>query len=566
MDDDNQVDENFPLFSKIKNTPKPAAAAAAATTAAATENPNPQPVEKETGNPQNPNPNHLSFSQLGLSEWAAHTCKELGMKTPTPVQHHCIPRILAGQDVLGLAQTGSGKTAAFALPILHRLAEHPYGVFALVITPTRELAFQLSDQFRALGSCLNLRCEVVVGGMNMLNQAQTLMMRPHVVVATPGRIKALIEDNPDISAVFSKTKFLVLDEADRVLDVGFEDELRVVFQCLPKKRQTLLFSATMTSDLETLLELSANKAYFYEAYEGFSTVATLTQQYVLIPKSVKDVYLLHLLSKMEDKGRRSAIIFVSTCRSCHQLSLLLEELDMEAAALHSFKSQSLRLAALHRFKSGQVPVLLATDVASRGLDIPTVDLVINYDIPRYPRDYVHRVGRTARAGRSGVSMSLVTENDVALIHAIEADVGKNLDEIKYNEKEVLANITEVYKARRVVKMKMMDDGFEEKEKARKAQKLRTLAEKGQLKKRGNKQKKREPLNSGKIMKVISDSFEDKAKAWKSQKLETIAEKEHPSKKGVKRKEKNLLNNGTDAKMDDRFEEKAKARKVKKLKT
>ncbi|KAK3010142.1 hypothetical protein RJ639_011799 [Escallonia herrerae] len=493
MDDHNQVDENFPLFSKIKNTPEAAAAAAAAA-----ENPNPQTVEKETGNPQNPNPNHLSFSQLGLSEWAAHTCKELGMKTPTPVQHHCIPRILAGQDVLGLAQTGSGKTAAFALPILHRLAEHPYGVFALVITPTRELAFQLSDQFRALGSCLNLRCEVVVGGMNMLNQAQTLMMRPHVVVATPGRIKALIEDNPDISAVFSKTKFLVLDEADRVLDVGFEDELRVVFQCLPKKRQTLLFSATMTSDLETLLELSANKAYFYEAYEGFSTVATLTQQYVLIPKSVKDVYLLHLLSKMEDEGRRSAIIFVSTCR--------------------------------------------------------------------YPRDYVHRVGRTARAGRSGVSMSLVTENDVALIHAIEADVGKNLDEIKYNEKEVLADITEVYKARRVVKMKMMDDGFEEKDKARKTQKLRTLAEKGQLKKKGNKQKERDPLNSGKIMKMISDSFEDKAKARKSQKLETIAEKEHPSKKGVKRKEKNPLNNGTDAKMDDRFGEKAKAQKLKKLKT
>ncbi|GFZ05805.1 RNA helicase 36 [Actinidia rufa] len=416
------VDENFPLFSR-KITPKQAPKTL-------TPDPDPDPdrnLLRET-NP-NPNPAYRSFEDLGLAEWAAQTCKELGMKKPTPVQHHCIPRILAGQDVLGLAQTGSGKTAAFALPILHRLAEDPYGVFALVVTPTRELAYQLAEQFRALGSCLNLRCAVVVGGMDMVNQAQTLMRRPHVVIATPGRIKVLMDENPDIPAVFSKTKFLVLDEADRVLDVGFEEELRVVFQCLPKNRQTLLFSATMTSNLQTLLEHSANRAYFYEAYEGLKTVESLNQQYVFIPKNVKDVYLLHILSKMEDMGIRSAIIFVSTCRSCHLLSLLLEELDLEAAALHSFKSQSLRLSALHRFKSGQVPVLIATDVASRGLDIPTVDLVINYDIPRYPSDYVHRVGRTARAGRGGQAVSFVTEKDVDLIHQIEAVIEKTIREI-----------------------------------------------------------------------------------------------------------------------------------------
>ncbi|KAF5946383.1 hypothetical protein HYC85_016611 [Camellia sinensis] len=285
---------------------------------------------------------------------------------------------------------------------------------------------------------------------------------PHVVIATPGRIKVPIQQNPDISAVFSKSKFLVLDEADRVLDVGFEEELRVVFQCLPKNRPTLLFSATMTSDLQTLLELSANKAYFYEAYEGFKTVESLKQHYIFVPKNVKDVCLLHVLSKMEDELSPS--------------KLLLEERDLEAAALHSFKSQSLKLAALYRFKSGRVPVLLATDVASRGLDIPTVDLVINYDIPRYPRDYVHRVGRTARAGRGGLAVSLVSQNDVDLIHEIEAVLGKQLDKFEYNENEV-------YKARRVAAMKMMNDGFEEKAKARKEQKLKTLAEKGLLKKK-----------------------------------------------------------------------------------
>ncbi|URE01343.1 DEAD-box ATP-dependent RNA helicase [Musa troglodytarum] len=373
-----------------------------------------------------------SLADLGLSQWAVDTCRELRMERPTPVQSRCIPRILAGDDVLGIAQTGSGKTAAFALPILHRLAEDPYGVFALVVTPTRELACQLAEQFRALGSSLNVRCTLIVGGMDMLGQARALAQRPHVVVATPGRIKTLLEEDPDIPAVFSKTKFLVLDEADRVLDVGFEEELQVIFKFLPKSRQTLLFSATMTDELRALLEISQNRSYFYEAYEG----------------------------------------------SCHLLSLLLEELDQAVVALHSHKSQSLRLSALNRFKSGQVSVLVATDVASRGLDIPTVDLVINYDVPRYARDYVHRVGRTARAGRGGLSISFVTQNDVDLIHEIEAIIGKQLTEYECEEKTVLEDITKVYKARRVAIMKMIDDGFEEKAQARKKQKLKTLTEKG----------------------------------------------------------------------------------------
>ncbi|CAN4097098.1 unnamed protein product [Withania somnifera] len=477
-----EVDRNFPLFSrKIKST---------------TRNPVPAPptyvveqLDKETNS--NPTPSHITFSDLGLADWAVNTCNELGMKKPTPVQHHCIPRILSGQDVLGLAQTGSGKTAAFALPILHRLAEDPYGVSCLVVTPTRELAFQLAEQFRALGSCLNLRCAVVVGGMDMINQTKILMQRPHVVIATPGRIKVLIEQNPDIPPVFSRTKFLVLDEADRVLDIGFEEELRTIFQCLPKNRQTLLFSATMTSNLQTLLELSANKAYFYEAYEGFKTVESLKQQYIFIPKNVKDVYLQYILSKIKDIGVRSAIIFVSTCRICQLLGLLLEELEIDAASLHSYKSQSLRLSSLHKFKSGQVPILVATDVASRGLDIPTVDLVINYDIPRYPQDYVHRVGRTARAGRGGLAVSFVTQNDVDLIHEIEAVLGKQLEKFECKENEVLADITKVYKAKRVASMKMMDDGFEEKAESRKAQKLKMQNErKGRNKKR--KREKEQP--------------------------------------------------------------------------
>ncbi|KAJ6852379.1 DEAD-box ATP-dependent RNA helicase 36 [Iris pallida] len=452
----------------------------------------PSPIPKEEAHADADDDDHAgtseasSLSSLGLADWAVSVCAELGIRTPTPVQSHCIPRILAGDDVLGLAQTGSGKTAAFALPILHRLSEDPFGVFALVITPTRELAVQIIEQFRALGAPLSVRVALVVGGMAMGAQAKALLQRPHVVVATPGRIRALMEGDRDVAAAFSKTKFLVLDEADRVLDVGFEDELGVIFKCLPRSRQTLLFSATMTSDLQALLEISANKSYFYEAYEGFKTVDSLKQHYIFIPKNVKDVYLHHVLTKMEDDGIRSAIVFVSTCRSCHLLSLLLEELDINAVALHSHNSQSLRLSALHRFKSGQVPILLATDVASRGLDIPTVDLVINYDIPRFPRDYVHRVGRTARAGRGGLSLSFVTQNDVDLILEIEADIKQKLDAYECKENEVLEDITKVYKARRVARMKMIDDGFDEKAEIRKAQKLKTMAEKGLQKKRKTK--------------------------------------------------------------------------------
>ncbi|KAG6605347.1 DEAD-box ATP-dependent RNA helicase 36 [Cucurbita argyrosperma subsp. argyrosperma] len=492
MDQEVTVDENFPLFSKShRKTHKPSqknpTAAAVSTSVDNTAEKAPIQIEKSTE--LTTKSTNVTFADLGLSEWIVQTCKELAMKKPTAVQTHCIPKILAGLDVLGLAQTGSGKTAAFALPILQQLSETPFGVFALVVTPTRELAYQLAEQFRALGSSLNLRCSVVVGGMDMLNQTQSLLKRPHIVIATPGRVKVLLEENPDIPAVFSKTKFLVLDEADRVLDVGFEEELKVIFKCLPRNRQTLLFSATMTKDLETLLELSANKAYFYEAYEGFKTVDMLKQQYVFIPKNVKDVYLLHIMSKMKDMGVRSAIIFVHTCKSCHHLGLLLEELDQDVAALHSFKSQSERLAALYRFKSGQAPVLLATDVASRGLDIPTVDLVINYDIPRFPRDYVHRVGRTARAGRHGLAVSFITQNDVELIHEIEANLGKKLEIFECKENEVLENVTKVYKARRVAAMKMVDDGFEEKVKERKKQKFKTLAEKGLLKKRSRKRRR-----------------------------------------------------------------------------
>ncbi|XP_062012094.1 DEAD-box ATP-dependent RNA helicase 36 [Rosa rugosa] len=479
-EEETTVSIDFPLFKPRASKPDP--------------KPDPDPIthvsEPDIERSTDPDANSdAKFTDLGLADWLLRTLAELGLKKPTPVQANCIPKILEGRDVLGLAQTGSGKTAAFALPILQRLAEGPYGVFALVMTPTHELAYQLAEQFRAFGSSLHLRCSVIVGGMDKLKQAQSLMSRPHVVIATPGRVRDLLQEDPDFPSVFSKAKFLVLDEADRLLNAEFEADLRVVFQCLPKNRQTLLFSATMTSDLQALIEVSANKAYFYQAYEGLRTVGTLAQKYVFIPREAKEVYLVYILSKMKDMGIRSAIVFVSTLWNCHLLNFLLEELGQSVSALHSSKSQPLRLSALHKFKSGQVPVLIATDLANRGLDIPTVDLVINYDIPSDPKDYVHRVGRTARAGRGGLAVSVVTQLDVKLLHKIEEEVGEQLVEFECKENEVLEDIRKVYTARRVAKMKMMESNFVEREKKRKERTLKTLEAKGLLKKRSKKKKR-----------------------------------------------------------------------------
>ncbi|CAI5484225.1 unnamed protein product [Closterium sp. Yama58-4] len=432
-----------------------------------------------------------SFADLSLAPWLVATCHEMGLRHPTPVQCACIPPVIAGSNVIGVAQTGSGKTAAFALPILQKLAEDPYGVFALVLTPTRELALQIADQFRALGSSLSLRCAIAIGGGDMVEQAMQLTGRPHVVVATPGRLREMLDQEESMGRVFSNLQFLVLDEADRLLDRGFEEEIAAILARMPKERQTLLFSATFTANLHALKAMSKTKKLFhFEAYEGFKTVEALDQTYLFLPANVRDVYLCRLLSRLlpslptilppapplpaSAAARptvRSVIVFTSSCQSCQAVSALLDEVGLSNAPLHALLPQRKRSAALHRFKASQVPILVATDVASRGLDIPTVDLVINYDIPRFTRDYVHRVGRTARAGRGGRAISLVTQYDVHLVHSIEKLIGRKLAECTdVTEADVLKCISKVFKARRAALLKVSESGFEERAKQRAEQK------------------------------------------------------------------------------------------------
>ncbi|XP_031557793.1 probable ATP-dependent RNA helicase DDX49 isoform X2 [Actinia tenebrosa] len=390
----------------------------------------------------------------------------MGIKKPTEIQINCVPPIIAGRDCIGCAKTGSGKTAAFALPILQKLCEDPYGIFAVVLTPTRELALQIADQFKVLGQPIGLKSCVIIGGMDMMKQAIDLAQKPHVVIATPGRLADHLKSTDTLD--IGKIQFLVLDEADRLLDPSFGDDLGVIFDKVPKKRQTLLFSATLTDTMEELKKISTAEPFCYEVKSDVATVAELDQRYQLVPANVRDCYLVHLLREQDEQ--KSIIVFTHTCKNCQVLASLFRKVDLPCVALHSLMSQAQRLSALSKFKSGLVKILVATDVASRGLDIPAVELVVNSNVPASPKDYIHRVGRTARAGKGGMAVTLVTQYDVERVKAIEAVINTKLTELKTSEKEVLTLLKGVLVARREAELKVRDSDILEKRKVNKRKK------------------------------------------------------------------------------------------------
>ncbi|CAO3649277.1 unnamed protein product [Cunninghamella blakesleeana] len=413
-----------------------------------------------------------TFSDLGIDPWLVEGLQAMQIKKPTEIQRACIPPILAGKDVIGGAKTGSGKTAAFALPILQKLSEDPYGIFSVVLTPTRELAYQIAEQFRVLGKGLGLKECVVVGGMDMMTQALELQKRPHVIIATPGRLRDHIQSSSG-AVDLSRVKYVVMDEADRLLSSTFVSELKVILGKLPEKRQTLLFTATMTESILALQEAEQNpkkKPFVHVCAMDTHTVATLEQLYVFVPSHIKQVYLTYFL-KSDDFKDKSVIIFCGRCATAEAITVMLKELGIRCTALHSHMSQQQRLDSLGKFRAEVIKVLISTDVGSRGLDIPSVELVLNYDIPRDPTDYIHRVGRTARAGRGGQSLSIVSEKDIQLIQNIEEKTNKKMEEYEVDENVVLKNLTEVTTAKRVASMALHDSNFGEKKRIHKKKKL-----------------------------------------------------------------------------------------------
>ncbi|MEC8424399.1 MAG: DEAD/DEAH box helicase [Myxococcota bacterium] len=365
-----------------------------------------------------------TFSELALIPPLQRAIAEAGYETPTPIQAQAIPPILDGHDVLGCAQTGTGKTAAFALPVLQHIERSPRGrgrrhIQALVLTPTRELASQIAESFSTYGRHLDLRCRVIFGGVSQRPQVAFLRDGIDVLVATPGRLLDLHgQGHIDLSHV----DFFVLDEADRMLDMGFIHDIRRVLAVLPDRRQNLLFSATMPPDIVNLAGGFLRDPIRVEVAPESTTVERIDQYIMYVQKSEKRRLLTALLENPR-QGIEQAIVFTRTKHGANRVVQHLQKAGQEAAAIHGNKSQGARERALGGFHAGTLRVLVATDVAARGIDVDGVTHVFNFDLPYEPESYVHRIGRTGRAGREGTAIAFCQEDDGPLLHAIERLTG-----------------------------------------------------------------------------------------------------------------------------------------------
>lgn len=359
-----------------------------------------------------------SFASLNIHPSLLTSIASLQWNHATQIQAASIPAALEGRDIIGLAETGSGKTGAFAIPILNYLLEKPQKqVFAIILAPTRELAFQIHEVMVALGRGMGANSVCVVGGVDTASQAIALARNPHVVVATPGRLLDHLQNTKGFH--LRNIKYLVMDEADRMLSMDFEKEINEILEVIPdceQGRRTMLFSATMTSKVEKLQRASLVNPVRVEVSTKFQTPKKLLQSYLFVPAKYKDCYLTYLIN---EHAGQSILVFGATCNNVQRLALMLRNLGFPAICLHGQMTQPKRLGALTKFKAGGRDILICTDVASRGLDIPSVDVVINFDLPGHGKDYIHRVGRTARAGKSGKAIAMVTQYDVEVYQRLE---------------------------------------------------------------------------------------------------------------------------------------------------
>ncbi len=362
-----------------------------------------------------------TFSNLGLCRPVLAALENLKYEAPTPIQNRTIPHIIAGKDVVASAETGSGKTAAYALPILECLQESEGFPRALVIAPTRELAVQVQEQFGIFGSNLDLKTLAVYGGTGFDAQTRSLKKGMDIVVATPGRLLDHLErGHVDLSRI----EMLVLDEADRLLDMGFMPQVRRILAKLPKERQTLMFSATIDERVKSIASQYLNDPVIISVNTDRIEPKEIEQVVYYVNEFDKDQLLLRLLKEL---NMSSVVVFTKTRMRADWVFDRLKEASVDAEPIHGDITQVKREKTLRRFKQGEISVLVATDVAARGLDIPEVSHVVNYDLPGSPEDYVHRIGRTGRAGRSGVAVSFIAEDERYLVRDIERVIGKQLD-------------------------------------------------------------------------------------------------------------------------------------------
>jgi ATP-dependent RNA helicase RhlE len=365
----------------------------------------------------------MPFRALGLGASLLKAIEEAGYTEPTPIQSAAIPLVLAGNDLIGIAQTGTGKTAAFTLPILAKLEAIPAsgrGVRALIVAPTRELVVQIEENVKAYAKHLPLRVATVFGGVSERPQIQALRQGVDVVIATPGRLLDLMQQG---HVNFTGLAHLVLDEADRMLDMGFLPSIRQIVRALPQKRQTLLFSATLSKEIEALTHDFLRAPKQVQIGRRSNPAETVTQFVYEVPQHLKPALLVHLL---DDPQMNMVLVFSRTKHGADKIARKLDSAGIKSATLHANKSQNQRLRALKDFKSGQVRVLVATDIAARGIDVDGISHVVNYDFPMHAEDYVHRIGRTGRAQAVGDAISFVTSEDHGSLRSLEKFIGRGV--------------------------------------------------------------------------------------------------------------------------------------------
>ena len=365
----------------------------------------------------------MPFRALGLGDRILTAIQEAGYTAPTPIQTAAIPPALAGSDLIGIAQTGTGKTAAFTLPILTRLSNSPAGrrgCRALVLAPTRELVIQIEENVRAYGKHIPLQIATVFGGVGESPQIRALRAGVDIVIATPGRLLDLMGQG---FGQFDGLEFLVLDEADRMLDMGFLPSIRRIVKQLPTRRQTLLFSATLSKDIEAVTREFQHQPKTIQIGRRSNPAETVTQFVYEVPMHLKPSLLLHLL---EDPSLDTVLVFTRTKHGADRVARKLEQGGIRTGTLHSNRSQNQRLRALSDFKAGTVRVLVATDIAARGIDVDGISHVVNYDFPMHAEDYVHRIGRTGRAQAIGDAISFVTPEDHDALRSLEKFIGRGV--------------------------------------------------------------------------------------------------------------------------------------------
>ena len=368
----------------------------------------------------------MNFSQLGLAPAQLRVCDSLGYNTPTPIQQQAIPVALSGRDLIGCAETGTGKTAAFLLPIIQTISARPRpGIRVLVLAPTRELALQIQENYQALNHVRSNRSVIAIGGASIKAQLDGLRRGAAVLIATPGRLLDLIERG---AVKLSGVEILVLDEGDRMLDMGFLPAIRQILSLLPVKRQTMLFSATMSASIEQLARSTTQDPKLIEVSRRGRAAIMVEQIAYPVAQESKTALLLELLEKERQPFER-VLVFTRTRRGAERLSHILKARDHSVACIHSDRTQPQRVAALRAFSAGHARVMVATDIASRGLDIDSVSHVINYDVPAAPEDYVHRIGRTGRAGNQGQAITIVAPVDESSLRAIEKLTGQAVKRI-----------------------------------------------------------------------------------------------------------------------------------------